>query len=145
MRPYLDPGEEIRLDARPHPVALAGPLARAAALGGPGAALVVAGTAAAWPLGALGAALLLVAALVAVVAVWRWDRTQVVLTSEKLLVVYGIVRRRAAAVRLARVGPIEVEQSLVGRALGYGTIVAGDVEVPYVPGRASELVASLTR
>jgi hypothetical protein len=36
-------------------------------------------------------------------------------------------------VRFARVGPVEVEQSLAGRLLGYGTLIAGDLEVPYVP------------
>ena len=29
--------------------------------------------------------------------------------------------------------PVEVEQSLIGRALGYGTVVAGDLEIPHVP------------
>ena len=35
--------------------------------------------------------------------------------------------------RLERVGPVEVEQGLLGRMLGYGTVIAGDLEVPYVP------------
>jgi uncharacterized membrane protein YdbT with pleckstrin-like domain len=65
--------------------------------------------------------------------VWRWDRTHVVLTSEKLFVVHGVVRRRAAAVRLTRIGPLELEQGLLARLLGYGTIVAGDLEIAYVP------------
>ena len=55
------------------------------------------------------------------------------MTTDKLFVVYGIARRHAAAVRLARVGPVEVEQGLLGRLLGYGTLVAGDLEIPYVP------------
>ena len=54
-------------------------------------------------------------------------------TTEKLFVVHGTVRRRAAAVRLARLGPVEVEQSLLGRLLGYGTVIAGELEIPYVP------------
>ena len=64
---------------------------------------------------------------------WRWERTTVVVTSEKLFVAHGILRRRAAAVRLTRVGAIEVEQTLPGRLLGYGTIVAGELEIDYVP------------
>jgi uncharacterized membrane protein YdbT with pleckstrin-like domain len=77
-------------------------------------------------------------------AVWRWERTHVVVTTEKLFVVHGTVRRRAAAVRLARVGPVEVEQSLAGRRLlGYGTVIAGGVEITYVsePGELARLVA----
>jgi len=86
-----------------------------------------------WPVSAGGAILALLAALLAVAAVWRWERTTVVVTSEKLFVVQGILHRRAAAVRLARVGAIEVEQTFVGRLLGYGTIVAGELEIRYVP------------
>jgi uncharacterized membrane protein YdbT with pleckstrin-like domain len=137
----LAPGEEIRLEARPHGVALARPLARPLVLAGGGAALVVVGSSFAWPLGALGALLLGLAALTAFRAVWRWDRTRLVLTSEKLFVVYGIARRRAAAVRLSRVPALEWEQGLLGRVLGYGTLVAGDFEVPYVPARGRELLA----
>ena len=56
-----------------------------------------------------------------------------VVTTEKLFVVHGTLRRRAAAVRLARLGAIEVEQSLLGRLLGYGTVIAGGLEIAYVP------------
>ncbi len=77
--------------------------------------------------------LLCVAALLAVAAVLRWDRTHVVLTTEKLFVVHGLLRRRAAAVRLAKVSTVEIEQSLLGRLLGYGTVVAGDLEIECVP------------
>jgi hypothetical protein len=28
---------------------------------------------------------------------------------------------------------VEIEQGLLGRLLGYGTIVAGDLEITYVP------------
>jgi uncharacterized membrane protein YdbT with pleckstrin-like domain len=129
----LASGEEIRLQARPHGAALARPLTRPLVLAVVGAALVVAGLPVAWPLGALGAAALVVAAGLALAAVWRWDRTRLVLTSEKLFVVYGIAARRAAAVRLARVPALEFEQGVVGRVLGYGTLVAGEFEVPYVP------------
>jgi uncharacterized membrane protein YdbT with pleckstrin-like domain len=55
-----------------------------------------------------------------------------VLTTEKLFIVQGIMRRRAAAVRLARVDRVEVDQSVVQRALGYGTLVAGGLVIRYV-------------
>jgi uncharacterized membrane protein YdbT with pleckstrin-like domain len=79
-------------------------------------------------------ALQALAAAIALRAVWDWEQTRVVLTTEKLFVVHGTLRRRAAAVRLARIGPVEIEQTLVGRLLGYGTIVAGDLEIEFVPG-----------
>lgn len=131
---YLEPGEQVRLSARPHGVALVRPLARALAWGAAGGACVVYGFSVHWAIAAAGAAAICVGALAALRAVWRWDRTAVVLTSDKLLVVYGIAKRHTAAVRLDRVQAIEVEQSLTGRLLGYGTLVAGNLEIPYVAG-----------
>jgi uncharacterized membrane protein YdbT with pleckstrin-like domain len=130
---YLHPGEEVKLEARPHTVALARPLSRALVLAVVGALLVLFGSPLSWGVGAVGALLLAGAALVTLAAVWSWDRTELVLTSEKLFVVYGIAQRRAAAVRLAGVSAVEVEQSVLGHLLGYGTVIAGDLEIPYVP------------
>jgi membrane protein YdbS with pleckstrin-like domain len=130
MRAYLEPGEVVRLEERPHAAALVRPLGRSLALALAGGILVLA---APFSLGLVGALLLAVAAALALAAVWRWDRTQLVLTSEKLFVVYGIAQRRAAAVRLARVTPVEIEQSVPGRILGYGTVIAGELVIPFVP------------
>jgi uncharacterized membrane protein YdbT with pleckstrin-like domain len=130
MRAYLEPGERVRLEERPHPAALLKPLGRSFALALVGAVFVLAAPAS---LGLVGAALLGVGAVLALAAVWRWDRTLLVVTSDKLFVVYGVAQRRAAAVRLARIGPVEVEQGVLGRLLGYGTIVAGDLVIPFVP------------
>jgi len=130
VRGYLDPGETVRFQARPHTAALFRPLSRSILLALGGGVLV--GLTPPW-LGVVGAVLLGVGALLALRAVLRWDRTSLVVTTEKLLVIHGVAKRRAAAVRFARVGPVEVEQGLVGRLLGYGTVIAGDLEIPYVP------------
>jgi membrane protein YdbS with pleckstrin-like domain len=121
--------ELVRLDRRRHGVVLVGPFLRGFGLALAGAAAVAAG----WPVSLPGPILMLLGALVALRAVWRWERTHVVVTTEKLFVVHGTVRRRAAAVRLARVGTVEVEQTLLGRLLGYGTLIAGSLEIAYVP------------
>jgi uncharacterized membrane protein YdbT with pleckstrin-like domain len=130
--------ELVRLDRRRHGVVLARPFARALVL----AALGVAALASGWPFSLPGPFLILVGAAVALHAVWRWERTRVVVTTEKLFVVHGTLRRRAAAVRLARVGSVEIEQSLAGRLLGYGTVIAGELEIPFVsePGELVRLV-----
>ena len=130
MRGYLDPGEKVRFQARPHTAALVRPLSRSVVLALVGGMLVGLSPPA---LGVLGALMLGAGALLALDAVWRWDRTSLVVTTDKLLVIYGIAQRHAAAVRFARVGPVEVKQSLLGRLLGYGTLIAGDLEIPYVP------------
>ena len=130
MLGYLEPGEQVRLEERPHAAALARPLAWSGFLALVGGILVLLAPAS---LGLVGALLLVAAALHALAAVWRWDRTHLILTTDKLFVVHGIAQRRAAAVRLARVGPVEMEQSMVGRICGYGTVIAGDLEIPFVP------------
>jgi uncharacterized membrane protein YdbT with pleckstrin-like domain len=122
--------ERVCLEERRHAVVLAGPFLRALGLAAVGIGLMAIG----WPASIMGVALQALGAFVALRAVWNWERTRVVLTTEKLFVVHGTLRRHAAAVRLARVGALEIEQSLLGRLLGYGTIVAGDLEIEYVPG-----------
>ena len=133
--------ERICFQARRHGAVLARPLARAVALAAAGGFLVTVP----WPAPVLGALVAAAGAAIALRAVWRWERTRIVVTTEKLFVVHGTLRRRAAAVRLERVGALEVEQSLAGRLLGYGTLVAGELEIPYVaqPRRVYGLVDRL--
>jgi hypothetical protein len=135
------PDERICLHARRHGVVLARPLARALTLGGAGGLALLQR----WPLPVLGALLLAAGALAALRAVWRWDRTHVVVTSEKLFVEHGIVRRHSAGVRLRAIDAVELEQSLPGRLLGYGTLVVGPLEVTHVPQarRVAQLVERL--
>jgi hypothetical protein len=54
-------------------------------------------------------------------------------TTDKLCLVDGTLRRRASTVRLRTVENLELEQSLPGRLLGYGTLVAGPLEIAHVP------------
>jgi uncharacterized membrane protein YdbT with pleckstrin-like domain len=121
--------EHVYLDERRHGVILVRPLTRALALAVLGATGLVLG----WPVSLAGLVLLIVAAVLALVSVWRWDRTHIVVTTERLFIVHGVVRKQAAAVRLAKVSTVEFDQSLLGRLLGYGTIVAGDLEIACVP------------
>lgn len=121
--------ERICLDERRHAVVLAGPFVRALGLAAVGIGCMAIG----WPASIVGVLLQAGGAGIALRAVWMWERTRVVLTTEKLFIVHGTFHRRAAAVRLSRLGAVEIEQSLVGRMLGYGTILAGDLEIDYVP------------
>ena len=134
--------EKICLEERRHAVVLAGPFVRALGLALLGIGLMAIG----WPASILGVLLQGLGAGVALRAVWNWERTRVVLTTEKLFVVHGTLRKRAAAIRLSRVGAVEIEQGLIGRVLGYGTIVAGELEIDYVlePRRVYGLVERLS-
>jgi uncharacterized membrane protein YdbT with pleckstrin-like domain len=125
-----------QIEAHRHGVALARPLLRALALALAGAACLLAP----WtPVAALGAALLALAALIAVVGVARWERTHLFVTGNALVVEHGFLSRRTASVSLN--GTVfEVERTLLGRILGYGTVVAGELEMDYVPRRLTRLL-----
>jgi len=125
----VDRGEEVCLEARRHAIVLARPLIGALVLTTAGGAAATAPR----PLGYAGLAAVAFAALVAFRAVWRWERTRVVVTNEKVFVVAGIWRRRARAVRLAAVEAVELEQSIPGQLLGYGTVVVGPLALDHVP------------
>lgn len=121
--------EEICLEARRHGIVLARPLLWAIVLGGVGGVLLTLP----WPLMVAGAVVVAAGALVALRAVWKWERARVVVTTEKVLVVDGTLRRRARAVRLAAVEAVELEQSLAGQLLGYGTLIVGSLALDHVP------------
>ena len=115
----------------PHGIALARPLLRALALALAGAACFLAPWTAA---AAVGAVLLALAAVIAVVGVARWDRTHLVVTGSTLVVEHGFLRRNSASASL-NATVFEVERPLLGRILGYGTVVAGELKIDCVPRR----------
>jgi uncharacterized membrane protein YdbT with pleckstrin-like domain len=114
-----------------HGIVLVRPLFRSLLLAGAGVACFLAP----WrPAAFAGAALLALAALLVVVAVARWDRTHLALSESAFVVEYGILRRGTAKVSL-NATVFEIERSLLGRILGYATVVAGDLEIDAVPRR----------
>jgi uncharacterized membrane protein YdbT with pleckstrin-like domain len=121
--------EEVCLDARRHGIVLARPLVWAIVVAGAGGVL----TTADWPVSIAGSVLVALAALIALRAVWKWERTRVVVTTEKVFLVAGTWRRRARAVRLAAVDAVELDQTLPGRLFGYGTVVVGPLALDHVP------------
>jgi hypothetical protein len=124
------------LEAHRHGIALARPLLRAVLLAVAGVACFFAPWTAA---AALGAVLLALAAVIAVVAVARWDRTHLAVTGNSLVVEHGFLSRRTASITLS--GTVfEVERTLLGRVLGYGTVIAGELEIDCVPRRLTRLL-----
>jgi uncharacterized membrane protein YdbT with pleckstrin-like domain len=124
------------IEAHRHGIALARPLLRAFVLALAGAACFFAP----WlPFAAAGAVLLALAALVAVVGVARWDRTHLAVTGNALVVEHGFLSRRSASISLK--GTVfEIERPLLGRVLGYCTVVAGELEMDYVPRRLTRVL-----
>jgi uncharacterized membrane protein YdbT with pleckstrin-like domain len=121
--------EQVCLEARRHGIVLARPLGRALGLALAGALIFLLG----WPATVLGALVLAAAAVLALGAVWKWERTRVVVTTEKVYVVNGTLHRRASAVRLRSIESLGLDMTLPGRILGYGTVLAGTLELDHVP------------
>lgn len=121
-------GEAVCLETRRHGIVLAWPLGRAVTIALGGSLLVAAG----WPAITLGAPAMALGAALGLRAVWQWERTRFVVTTEKVFVVRGTLRRRASAVRLHSIQELDLEEPLLGRLFGYGTIVAGPLELDHV-------------
>jgi uncharacterized membrane protein YdbT with pleckstrin-like domain len=121
--------EEVCLDARRHGVVLARPFGKAVGLAVAGGILLTQF----WALALLGALAVVAAALVALRAVWRWEWTHFVVTTERVYLAQGSLHRRAKAVRLQAIDAVELEQSAAGRLLGYGTVMVGPLEIEHVP------------
>jgi uncharacterized membrane protein YdbT with pleckstrin-like domain len=140
MRPHRD--EEVYLDSRLHGAVLARPIFRSLLLVLLGIAALIVPFA---PATALGAALIAAGAFFTLRAVWQWERTHLVVTTEKVYLLNGTLHRRSRAVRLQMVDAVEVDQSLVGQLFGYGTVVVGPLKVGHIarPGEVCDLVESL--
>ena len=134
--------EHVCLEMRRHGVVLARPLIRSGGVAIAGILVLTLPWAAA---AGIGAALMAVAAAFTLRAVWQWERTRIVITTEKLYVVNGTLHRRTKAVKLRAVDAVELDQSLLGQLLGYGTLVVGPLTVGHVaePKEVCQLVEEL--
>jgi uncharacterized membrane protein YdbT with pleckstrin-like domain len=140
MRPHRD--EEVYLDARLHGAVLARPIFRSSLLVLLGIAAMLVPYAAG---PGVGAVLIAAGAFFTLRAVWQWERTHLVVTTEKVYLLNGTLHRRSKAVRLQLVDAVEVDQSLVGQLFGYGTVVVGPLKVGHIsrPGDVCNLVERL--
>jgi membrane protein YdbS with pleckstrin-like domain len=128
----LNPGEQLAVDVRPHWKYLAGPAsALIIALAGAVAALVE--QVPQWAELAL-AALLVVCVLWLAARYVRWATTSFAVTSERLVLRKGVLRRTGREIRLDSLTDISYSQSLMDRLLGCGDILLES------PGRDSQEV-----
>jgi uncharacterized membrane protein YdbT with pleckstrin-like domain len=118
---YLMPYEAHRLTIRRHPASLMVPVG--AAFGG----LIAAGSLTTWLDGG-GAAMFLWLAWLGTVGwlIWRliaWSMTYFVITEYRVTLISGVLNRRVAMMPLEKVSDITLDRNLLGRIIGYGTIV----------------------
>ena len=70
-----------------------------------------------------GAILLVVAIISLVVALLKRNATEMAVTDRRVIVKIGVAARRTFEILLSKVESIGVEETFMGRMLGYGTVV----------------------
>jgi len=70
-----------------------------------------------------GAILLVVAIISLVVALLKRNATEMAVTDRRVIVKIGVAARRTFEIMLSKVESIGVEETFMGRMLGYGTVV----------------------
>jgi uncharacterized membrane protein YdbT with pleckstrin-like domain len=66
----------------------------------------------------------------------RYLTTELALTNQRVIAKFGVIRRRTVELSLKRVESVQVEQGIIGRVFGYGSLViagAGRAAAP-IPG-----------
>jgi Bacterial PH domain len=132
----LAPGETLLFETRHHWVVLLGPLFLSLLLGVPGAALLVDAAAekngngaralnsiGPEPLAAVGAALLLIGLIIFAYGLAKRNATEMAVTNRRVLIKTGMASRRTLDMVLTKVESIGVEETFLGRMLGYGSVV----------------------
>ncbi|MDQ2728818.1 MAG: PH domain-containing protein [Actinomycetota bacterium] len=120
-RTWLNAGEEILVDVRPHWTFLGRPLVAAVVILA-GAIAAVAGQAPGAVDGVL--AVLLVLSLLWLVARYaRWATTAMILTNERLVQRHGVLSRRVQELSLAQIGEVECRRRVRDRLLGSGDVM----------------------
>ncbi|HEY6572138.1 MAG TPA: PH domain-containing protein [Candidatus Eisenbacteria bacterium] len=125
----LVPGETVAYRARLHWIVVAPALIVGAILDLTGVGLVVAafltrepGSSVSIPM-ILGAAILmLVGSAWMAAGIIGWKATEITVTSRRVLIKTGIVRRHTKEILLSKVESVTVDESMMARVLGFGTL-----------------------
>jgi uncharacterized membrane protein YdbT with pleckstrin-like domain len=126
---HLMEGEEVVYATRLHWIVLVPALVLCALFGAPGIALLVAANrtgdsqAAAESMMIGGAALLAIALVILVRGILTRNAVQMAVTNKRVIAKVGVVTRRTVDMLLSRVESVGVEESALGRMLGYGTVI----------------------
>jgi len=67
------------------------------------------------------------------VAYIRLKSTEIAVTTKRLIVKYGFIRRTTIEIALNRVESIQVDQSILGRMLDFGTLVVSGTGSSHTP------------
>jgi uncharacterized membrane protein YdbT with pleckstrin-like domain len=79
-------------------------------------------------LGTIGLFFVAVAAAIFFIAHLSWKSREIILTNSRLMLTSGIIRTEITSIRLDRIKTTTVGLSLLGKALGYGTVILCDAD-----------------
>lgn len=119
----LTEGEEVLVDVHPHWVALAAPLIVTVAAAAVAAAVVNQFPHAPAAVGWVLAVMVLVPAAWLGVRFVRWVSVSLVVTTQRVMLRRGVLRRDVTQVRLQRISEVHCTQSLWDRMIGIGRLV----------------------
>jgi uncharacterized membrane protein YdbT with pleckstrin-like domain len=68
-----------------------------------------------------------------VIAYVRYKSVEVAVTTKRLIVKHGFVRRQTVEINLNRVESIQVEQGLLGRLFNFGTLIVSGTGTSHAP------------
>lgn len=71
----------------------------------------------------IAVALIVLSLIVGASAYWKRSATEMVVTNKRVLAKVGVLTHRSTEIMLAKVESVIVDQGLLGRILGYGTVV----------------------
>lgn len=80
--------------------------------------------------------LLLVVGVGLVLLVWAWIRvksTELAITNKRVIAKFGFVSRNTVEIAIPKVESIQVQQSMMGRMLDYGTLVISGTGTSHAP------------
>ena len=92
----------------------------------------------------LGIVLLPVLGLGLVLLAWVWiiySTTEIAITNKRIIAKFGFISRSTIEINLPKVESVQVDQSVMGRMLDYGTIIVAGAGTPNlsIPGAADPL------
>lgn len=133
----LVPGETLLYQTRHHWIVLLVPTIVALVLGVPGAVLllwsimvrdsngVVIGNSTISPQGmaVVGGILLVAAVVILAYGIAKRNATEMAVTNKRVLIKTGMASRRTLDMMLSTVESIRVEETVLGRMIGYGTVI----------------------
>ena len=102
---------------------------------GPGERVLYRGRVSAWSLFWYWLVGLLLLVVVAGLIVWAvaWLKlrtTELAVTNKRVIAKFGFIKRRTIEINVARIESVQVEQSVTGRVLDYGTVVFSGAGTP---------------